>query len=177
MDVLGNFNRNATLHSSSTSEVFSATYGADSLPVAVKRTKITCPNDIARFDKELQLLQACAHDLVVPLLAVIRSPPTYAVVLPHHPRGALFGVLHNSGKTLTPCAAVRLLADVSAALAHLHACAVLHRDVKSDNVLVSNEGRAVLTDFNAAEFADQITGDIMVQARPTGASTVTTYPH
>lgn len=136
--------------------------------VVVKRTKITGPNDMKRFDKELELLSACAHESVVAPLGVLRAPPTYALVLPVFAGGALFSALHASGKTLTDAAKVAISCDIAAAIAHLHSHGILHRDVKSDNVLLDGHGRAVLTDFNAAEWSARVTSDIVMQARPTG---------
>ncbi|MBX3466321.1 MAG: serine/threonine protein kinase [Planctomycetes bacterium] len=42
---------------------------------------------------------------------------------------------------------VALVRDAARALGHAHACGVVHRDVKLDNVLVDAAGRARLTDF------------------------------
>ena len=154
------------LHSSVTSDVFIGARDAEGDEVVVKRTKITCPADIARFEKELELLLQCEHESVVRPVAVVRSAPTYAIVLPLYAGGALFSLLHASGRTLAPAQALRTCADVAAALAHIHGRGVLHRDVKSDNVLIGADGRAVLADFNAAESVDRIAADIIVQARP-----------
>lgn len=162
------------LHVSPTSEVYVTELAATSLAVsagtqvAVKRTKITGPGDKVRFEKELALLGACAHPSVIVPIGVLVAPPTYALVLPLFAHGALFTLLHASGRTLTPAAKLGLGADIAGALCHLHERGVLHRDVKTDNVLVGANGRGVLTDFNAAEWQSEVTSDIVTQARPTG---------
>ncbi|WP_037670954.1 serine/threonine-protein kinase [Streptomyces griseus] len=51
---------------------------------------------------------------------------------------------------LTPQQAAHVGAEVLAALRTAHEAGVLHRDVKPANVLISNDGRVVLTDFGIA---------------------------
>jgi tetratricopeptide (TPR) repeat protein len=46
--------------------------------------------------------------------------------------------------------AIRLGAEIASALAHAHAHAVVHRDVKPDNVWLDADGRAALGDFGIA---------------------------
>jgi serine/threonine protein kinase len=46
--------------------------------------------------------------------------------------------------------AVATITSVAEALDHAHAQGVIHRDVKSANIIVTKEGRAVLTDFGIA---------------------------
>jgi serine/threonine protein kinase len=136
--------------------------------VVVKRTKITSRGEILRFEKEVALLLACSHPNVVQPLALMRAPPTYAFVMPLFAHGSLFGVLHNSGRQLSLQGALSVLADVSSAVAHLHEVGVLHRDVKSDNVLLDGSWRAVLVDFNASERTADVLADIVAPSRPSG---------
>ena len=158
--------RTHTLHSSPTSELYAAMM--EGTPVVVKRTKITSRGEIERFEKEVALLLACSHRNVVQPLALMRAPPTYAFVMPLFPHGSLFGVLHNSGRQLSLRGALSVLADVSSAVAHLHEVGVLHRDVKSDNVLLDGSWRAVLVDFNASERTADVLADIVAPSRPSG---------
>ena len=161
--TLGTVQRSEGLHASATSEVFGARMHTDGSRVVVKRTKITSANDIRRFETELELLQCSQHERIVRVLGVMRAPPTYALVLPHYSHGALFALLHASGCTLEKRSKAVIILDVAIAIAHLHSVGVLHRDIKSDNVLIGDDGRAVLTDFNAAELESRITSDIVLQ--------------
>ncbi|EOD21313.1 hypothetical protein EMIHUDRAFT_458399 [Emiliania huxleyi CCMP1516] len=162
--------RDRTLHASGTSDVFTAPLGGRGFEdggalVVVKRSKITCARDIERFEREASLLASLAHECVVRPLGLIRSPPTYALVLPLHARGSLFRALHNSRAGLSLRSRASLVADACAAVAHLHERGVVHRDVKPDNYLLREDGAAVLTDFNAAERSDAVSGAITIHAR------------
>lgn len=59
---------------------------------------------------------------------------------------SLAQVLRAHG-ALTLAEAAAVLLDVCDALAVLHAADIVHRDIKPGNVLITREGRAILTDF------------------------------
>ncbi|MFF9625859.1 serine/threonine-protein kinase [Streptomyces griseosporeus] len=65
-------------------------------------------------------------------------------------RGISLAELLDAEGPITPQRAAHIGAEVLAALRAAHAVGVLHRDVKPANVLLSNDGRVVLTDFGIA---------------------------
>ncbi|MET7987861.1 MULTISPECIES: serine/threonine-protein kinase [unclassified Streptomyces] len=65
-------------------------------------------------------------------------------------RGIALSDLLDAEGPLDPQRAAHIGAEVLAALRAAHEAGVLHRDVKPGNVLMSNDGRVVLTDFGIA---------------------------
>ncbi|MFJ4692639.1 serine/threonine-protein kinase [Streptomyces sp. NPDC088766] len=65
-------------------------------------------------------------------------------------RGISLAELLDAEGPLEPARAAHIGAEVLAALRAAHEAGVLHRDVKPANVLMSNDGRVVLTDFGIA---------------------------
>lgn len=65
-------------------------------------------------------------------------------------RGISLAELLDSEGPLSPQRAAHIGAEVLSALRAAHEAGVLHRDVKPANVLMSNDGRVVLTDFGIA---------------------------
>ncbi|WP_428934290.1 serine/threonine-protein kinase [Streptomyces sp. ACT015] len=65
-------------------------------------------------------------------------------------RGVSLAELLDAEGPLPPERAAHIGAEVLGALRSAHAAGVLHRDVKPANVLMSNNGRVVLTDFGIA---------------------------
>jgi len=121
---------------------------------------------LARFERELQLTSRVAHPHVLHIYdcgELEQGEPW--VLLEWMGGGSLAGrvkQLARQGRAL-PLAYVNYYARaVAAALRAAHAADVVHRDVKPDNVLISQTGVAKLTDFgiarDLAEGAPVLTG-------------------
>ena len=107
-----------------------------------------------RFVREAQTAARLNHPHIVPIYAV-------------HETGGLvcFAMALVKGESLATRIVreprptfeyiAQMLEQVADALAYAHACGVVHRDVKPDNVLIDKEsGRAMVTDFGIARAAE-----------------------
>lgn len=70
-------------------------------------------------------------------------------------RGRTLQQMADAGKVFSGAEAVEIGIDVAHAVAAVHGAGVLHRDIKAQNVMLADDGRAVLMDFGTGrELAD-----------------------
>ncbi len=85
-------------------------------------------------------------DYLVRLRGMILEKPHYSLVMEYLPGGDLFHLLKSS-ESLTWPRRYQIGRDMAIGLHHLHERSVLHRDLKSLNVLLDGAGHAKLADF------------------------------
>jgi serine/threonine-protein kinase len=112
--------------------------------------------NVDRFRREIQLAARLQHPHVVPLLTAGASGDLLYYVMPFIQGESLRAKLARESELPIP-EAVRILREVVDALAYAHRMGVVHRDIKPDNVLLS-EGHAVVTDFGVAKAVSASTG-------------------
>ncbi|MGQ4619372.1 protein kinase domain-containing protein [Nocardia sp. R7R-8] len=123
--------------------------------VAVK--VLTADSDEAnleRFVREQRAMgRMTGHPNIVGVLQVgTTSSGLPYLVMPYYPEGSLHARILRHGP-LSPEEAIRLGIKLSGALDAAHRLAVLHRDVKPSNILISDYGEPALTDFGIARIA------------------------
>ncbi len=102
-----------------------------------------------RFRREIQLAASLQHPHVVPLLTAGSTGDLLFYVMPYIEGESLRAKLARAGE-LPVGEVVRTLREVIDALAYAHRSGVVHRDIKPDNILLS-QNHAVVTDFGVAK--------------------------
>jgi hypothetical protein len=106
-----------------------------------------------RFRREIQLAAQLQHPHIVPLYSAGEHGDLLFYTMPFIEGESLKHAIQEHGtekKPFTLREIVRILHDVSDALAYAHARGVIHRDIKPGNVLRSGS-HAVVTDFGVAK--------------------------
>lgn len=109
-----------------------------------------------RFRREIQLAARLQHPHIVPLLTAGSAGDLLYYVMPYIKGESLRARLTREGE-LPVAEAVRVLREVTDALAYAHDEGVVHRDIKPDNVMLSG-GHALVTDFGVAKAVSEATG-------------------
>ncbi|HEX3489223.1 MAG TPA: serine/threonine-protein kinase, partial [Streptosporangiaceae bacterium] len=128
--------------------------------VAVKQVQITAltlPSEAElayqRTLREARTAARLSHPAVVTVFDVVEEDGSPWIIMEFIGGRSLEQVIAEDGP-LPPLHAAELGTRLLGALETAHAAGVLHRDVKPSNVLIAADGRAVLTDFGIATFAE-----------------------
>ncbi|PIM98182.1 Serine/threonine protein kinase [Handroanthus impetiginosus] len=131
---------------------------SDGQIVAIKKCQLVDEHKSKQFINEVVLLLQISHRNVVKLLGCCLEAEVPHLVYEFVPNGTLFHHIHDDNKSpefpfsWNNC--LKIAADVAGALAYLHTATslpILHRDIKSSNILLDEKYVAKVSDFGIAK--------------------------
>jgi eukaryotic-like serine/threonine-protein kinase len=148
-------------------EVFRAFDGVLQRPVALKilpHEVVADDERLRRFVREAQSASALNHPNIVTIYDVGEcsiesiSHPVHYIAMELIEGKTLGGRIYGGCSLRTLIDVVQQVAD---ALSRAHAAGIFHRDLKPDNIMVTNDGRAKVVDFGLAKvvYNEPIGGD------------------
>ncbi|KAG0513341.1 hypothetical protein BDA96_10G093600 [Sorghum bicolor] len=126
-------------------------------PVAIKKLYAHYPQSLKEFETELETVGSIKHRNLVSLQGYSLSPVGNLLFYDYMECGSLWDVLHEGSskkKKLDWETRLRIALGAAQGLAYLHHdCSprIIHRDVKSKNILLDKDYEAHLTDFGIAK--------------------------
>ena len=124
--------------------------------VKVLRPELAASLGPERFLREIKLAAMLQHPHILPLHDSGEAGGFLYYVMPYVTGESLRAKLDRGGE-LPIHDAIKILIEVTDALAFAHAQGVVHRDIKPDNVLLSRK-HALVTDFGIAKAVSEATG-------------------
>jgi serine/threonine-protein kinase len=110
------------------------------------------PSLSKRFQREIKVVMSLDHPNIVPVLDYGEEDGLPYLVMPYLEGGSLSDRLQKG--RLTADEGSRVVSQLASALQLAHENGIVHRDVKPANILLDNEGNALLADFGLAHIHD-----------------------
>ena len=123
--------------------------------VAMKELLITAAADpvaVKRFLQEGEVMKRLGHPNIVAVRDIIEAGGGHYIALEFVAGGSLRDLLH--GRPLPTPQAFAVMHGLLQALDHAHLNAIVHRDVKPENVMLSETGEVKVADFGIARLTD-----------------------
>jgi serine/threonine protein kinase len=151
------FANNRRLGQGGSGHVYKGDLGDLGRPVAVKRICTECQHSRFLFINEVKIISRLIHRNLVQFIGWCHERGEFLLVYEHMPNGSLDNHLFGNGETLPWNVRYKIALGLASALHYLHEEAencVLHRDIKSANVLLDADFNTKLGDFGVAELVD-----------------------
>eukprot|EP01017_Pseudomicrothorax_dubius_P002400 TRINITY_DN10054_c0_g6_i1.p1 TRINITY_DN10054_c0_g6~~TRINITY_DN10054_c0_g6_i1.p1 ORF type:complete len:217 (+),score=58.28 TRINITY_DN10054_c0_g6_i1:545-1195(+) len=119
---------------------------------------------MSEFNNELAMLNTFRHPNIVLMLGVVSKPPNLCILTEFLGNGSLFQLLHKFKGEVKTSARLVFAKEVAIVINYLHQSRVIHRDIKSHNVLLGEGNKSKLCDFGLARHVTDINQSTMVFA-------------
>ncbi len=124
------------------------------IPVAIKKLHLkTLSTSLSTdFEREANIMAQCQFPYIIRLYGVCLEVGHAAMVMEYMTKGSLYQVLHDEKEAL-PWNSIRwkIAIDVGKGLSYLHGQKIIHRDLKSLNVLLDDQYHAKISDFGLSK--------------------------
>ncbi|XP_042433217.1 serine/threonine-protein kinase STY17-like isoform X1 [Zingiber officinale] len=136
-------------------DLYRATYlGQD---VAVKILKAEKLNEAMalEFNQEVEILRKVHHNNVVSFIGACTKPNEFCIVTEYMTGGNLYDYLHKDHMTLELPQLLKFAIDICKGMDYLHENNIIHRDLKTANLLMDANNVVKVADFGVARFQNE----------------------
>ena len=111
------------------------------------------PVNLKRFQREANAITNLSHPNIVEVYDVGEESNRNYIVMEYIPGKTLKQLIKARG-ALHPDEAINIMKQLVSATSHAHRNGIIHRDIKSQNVLIKDDGTVKLSDFGIASTSE-----------------------
>jgi len=123
-------------------------------------------NFVKKFKVEAQSAASLSHSNIVNIYDVGNEGRTHFIVMEYLEGETLKDYIKNNGQ-LPENEILKIAVCIASALDHAHNNHIIHRDIKPQNIMLTNDGKVKVADFGIARVASENTIDM--PENPTGS--------
>lgn len=128
--------------------VYKAIHKDSQFVIALKTIRLS--NNQEDFKNEIEILKKCRHKNIVQLYGCCLKTDEVWILMDYCGVGSVLDFMHVYNEDFTEPQLQAILHYVTQGLVYLHAQKIIHRDLKSANILISDEGEVKIADFGVS---------------------------
>ena len=117
---------------------------------SIRKSILVQSHKVHTVFNERNILVKAKHPFIVELLSAFQTEAKFYLVLEYVPGGELFTYVKKK-RTLPVVEARLYIAEIGMALEYLHKLGIVYRDLKTENILLGQDGHVKLTDFGLSK--------------------------
>lgn len=143
--------------------LYRGTYDGEEVAVKILERPANNPDKAQfmeqQFTQEVRMLATLRHQNVVRFIGACRKPVVWCIVTEYAKGGSVRSFLSKRKSRPVPIKlAVKQALDVAHGMQYLHSLGFIHRDLKSDNLLIATDKSIKIADFGVARIEVQAEG-------------------
>ncbi|OVA19312.1 Protein kinase domain [Macleaya cordata] len=144
-------------------KLYKGTYNGEDVAIKILERPENSPERAQlmeqQFQQEVMMLATLRHPNIVRFIGACRKPMVWCIVTEYARGGSVRQFLMRRQNRSVPLRlAVKQALDVARGMAYVHGLGFIHRDLKSDNLLISADKSIKIADFGVARIEVQTEG-------------------
>nr|XP_016460736.1 PREDICTED: serine/threonine-protein kinase STY46-like [Nicotiana tabacum] len=126
--------------SGSFGDLYKGTYCSQEVAIKVLKPEHLNMDMVKEFSQEVFIMRKIRHKHVVQFIGACTRPPNLCIVTEFMSRGSIYTFLHKQRGAFKLPTLLKVAVDVSKGMSYLHQNNIIHRDLKTANLLMDEHG-------------------------------------
>ncbi|KAM3362954.1 serine/threonine-protein kinase STY17 [Capsicum galapagoense] len=141
--------------SGSFGDLYKGSYCSQEVAIKVLKPENLNMDMVKEFSQEVFIMRKIRHKNVVQFIGACTRPPNLCIVTEFMTRGSIYTFLHKQRGAFKLPTLLKVAIDVSKGMSYLHQNNIIHRDLKTANLLMDEHGVVKVGDFGVARVQAQ----------------------
>ncbi|XWS29146.1 hypothetical protein CRYUN_Cryun24cG0003300 [Craigia yunnanensis] len=141
--------------SGSYGDLYRGTYCSQEVAIKVLKPERVIGEMLREFSQEVYIMRKIRHKNVVQFIGACTRAPNLCIVTEFMARGSLYDYLHKQRGVFKLPSLLKVAIDVSKGMNYLHQNNIIHRDLKTANLLMDENQVVKVADFGVARVQSQ----------------------
>ncbi|KAK9284896.1 hypothetical protein L1049_024077 [Liquidambar formosana] len=141
--------------SGSFGDLYRGTYYSQEVAIKVLKPERVSADMLREFSQEVYIMRKIRHKNVVQFIGACTQPPSLCIVTEFMSRGSVYDFLHKQRGVFKLPPLLKVAIDVSKGMNYLHQNNIVHRDLKTANLLMDENEVVKVADFGVSRVQAQ----------------------